>query len=205
MLDVSRSKSSPNTTNKMNNDFSKAPSYAKSAKSSTFAWDGAPLQCRFSGSKGRFFTAGDAAGIPQLEMQILDWRWHQESRFGNPSQYWLDILFVDRNFTIAILPLKKECAEVISAFLKGLSSGEDNIFPYSIVLTLTASERSLHDTSSLGYALAPGAIENKRYYAIDWPEWQWIEQARFSDAAEWLAHEKPENPWILTGVIERAN
>lgn len=171
-----------------NFDFSNAPDFAKTEKVSTLIWDGAPLQYRFSGRDGLFYTAQSTTS--KLEMQILDWRWVEESRFRGELQYWLDVLFVDADGVVSVLPLKKHSAEAMSAFFKGLSRPDDfDIAPHSILLKLS-----------------PSLIESQTYedyWVSNNFDWCWIDSQRFGDAANWLVHEMPANPWIVTGEVHR--
>ena len=171
-----------------NLDFSNAPDFAKTEKASTLIWDGAPLQYRFSGRDGLFYTARSSSST--LQMQILDWRWVEESRFRSPNQHWLDVLFVDVDGMVSILPLKKHGAEAMSAFFKSFSKPDDfDISPHSVLLKLSPTLMECQEYDD--------------YWVPNDFDWHWIDSQRFGDAANWLTHEKPSNPWIVTGEVLR--
>jgi hypothetical protein len=169
-----------------NFDFSNAPDFAKKDKVSTLIWDGAPLHYRFNGRDGCFYVG--EFPIAKLWMQVLDWRWIEEARFGGSKQYWIDVLFADLDAVVSIVSLKKSGAEAMGAFLKKLGSPIDfDIEPHSISIELSASivESQAHD-----------------YYLPRHFDWQWLDSRRFADACDWLEFGKPKNPWILTGEVD---
>jgi hypothetical protein len=170
-------------------DFSNAPEYAKSSDFSIFAFDGAPMPYTFSATKGKFFSPGDIDGQEILIMQILEWRWIKDSRYGRPPEYYLDVLFINQQSTISVVSFKRQPAKFISVILKSFSGEINNIYPYAVLLSVGCTQHQLGTP-----------LQEKIFYLPDRCEWTWVDKVAFSDAAAWLEECRPQNPWILMGA-----
>ncbi len=167
----------------MNFDFSNVPDFAKNEKKSKLIWDGAPLRYRFNAVDGIFYC-GDQI-FASLQMQILLWRWDEGARHRYENQFWLDLLFVDKDSVVSLLCLNKGRAESIAAFLKLLQRPDDfAIKPHAVKVVLQS-----HLVQSLSGS----------YYSMVPASWEWVTRSEFDEAEAFLTKGLPRDPWVLTG------
>lgn len=95
------------------------PPYAIAEKSDLkIGWDGAPLLCRANGKTGKF-VIGTREVNAAIWMQLLDWRYIEESRWGGVVEWWLDILFLDSDRQVCLMPLRHNAATRMELGSKG--------------------------------------------------------------------------------------
>jgi hypothetical protein len=174
------------------------PPYAIAEKSDlAIGWDGAPLLYRANGKTGRFAIGSYEAAEAAIYIHLLDWRWIEESRWGGEVEHWLDVLFLNGEQQVSLLPLRSNAATRFSAWLKGLQSNpRQDYIAHSVWLRMEL--------------LTATVVVNDREESIFLPEvidFGWVDGARFDAASRWLERFDPDvnaNCWIIPGDIQPA-
>jgi hypothetical protein len=174
------------------------PPYAIAEKSDlAIGWDGAPLLYRSNGKTGKFAIGSHEATEPAIYIHLLDWRWIEEIRWDCEAEHWLDVLFLNGDQQVSLLPLRSNAATRFSAWLKGLQSDpRQDYIAHSVWLRLEL--------------LTTAVVVNGQEESIFLPEvidFGWVDGARFDAASRWLERFDPDvnaNCWIIPGDIQPA-
>lgn len=174
------------------------PPYAVAVKSDlSIGWDGSPLLYRANGKTGRFLIGSRESFTADIYMHLLDWRWSNESRWGGDSEYWLDVLFLNSDRQVSLLPLRSNAATRFGSWLKGFQSDPNRDYiGHAVWLRMEL--------------LAAAVVVNECEESIFLPEvidYGWETDARFDAASRWLERFDPDanaNCWIIPGGIQSA-
>jgi hypothetical protein len=172
----------------------KIPPFAIADKSrSTINWDGAPLLYRANGKLGTF-SAGTRDAGTAIYMHLLDWSWKEEARFGGDFEWWLDVLFINIDRQVSLLPLRSNAATRFGGWLKGLQ--DDPIKDY------------ITNSVWLRLEMLPEQVEvNETEQLIYLPEiidYGWVAADDYDASSRWLEQFNPDgnpNCWIIPGEI----
>jgi hypothetical protein len=173
----------------------KVPPWATAPKKDAeINWDGAPLLYRANGKTGLFSVAGRDSGS-KIFMHLLDYRWAQQARWGGEAEAWLDILFVNAERDVSILPLRSNAASRMAGWLKGLQSNPKNDYlPYAVWLSLEM--------------LPTSVVVDEQEQSIYLPEVvgsDWVSITDFQAANDWIETFRPDDNddcWQMPGSIE---
>jgi hypothetical protein len=175
----------------------KIPPYAIAPKSElAIGWDGAPLLCRVNGKIGTC-TIGTRDAGSAIYMHLLEYRWISEARWGGETEYWLDILFLDVDRQVCLLPLRSNAATRFGAWLKGLQSNPKHDYIANAVwarIEMLPTTVAVFEVESTIYL--PEIVDSG-----------WVGGDLFSAASRWLERFDPDinaNCWIIPGSIEPA-
>jgi hypothetical protein len=171
------------------------PPYAIADKSElAIGWDGAPLLCRANGKSGKF-VIGTREVNAAIYMHLLDWRYVEESRWGGVVEYWLDILFLDGDRQVSVMPLRHNAATRLGAWLKGLQA--DPLRDYIahavwLKLELLAASAEVNDQEEI-------------FFLPEIIDFGWVNAAECDTASRWLDRFCPDENahcWILLGDVQ---
>jgi hypothetical protein len=157
------------------------------------SWGGAPLFCRANGKTGLFSVAGKDSG-PKIFMHLLDHRWSHQARWGGTTENWLDILFLDSDRTVSIMPLRSNAASRMAGWLSGLQSNPlCDYLPHAIWISLEMLPNPV---------IVDGVEES--IYLPEVVQFDWMGADEFQAAAAWLALNQPsenDDCWIMPGAL----
>jgi hypothetical protein len=171
------------------------PPYAVAPKSDlAIGWDGAPLLVRANGKTGKF-VIGTREVNAAIYMQLLDWRYVEESRWGGVVEWWLDILFLDSDRQVCLTPLRHNAASRMGAWLKGLQS--DPLRDYIAHAVWLRMELLL--------AKAEVGDREETFFLPEIIDFGWVDAAECETAGRWLDRFVPDENihcWILPGDVQ---
>jgi hypothetical protein len=170
------------------------PPYAKLQKNNNgIIWDGAPLFYRSNGATGNFINGCIEYGST-LYLQPIQWRWVNAARWSRKTQYWLDLLFIDKDQRVSIICFANNAAQAIAAWLKGLQSQpEYDLDPKAVWLQLELLPQ---------VALVEG--ENEIFYVPEIKNWDWVDAEQYQLVSNWHCQHQPdlnESCWLLPGDV----
>lgn len=173
----------------------KIPPYAIVGKKEAEAnFDGAPLFYRANGKSG-LFTAATRDSGSKIFMHLLDYHWIHQARWGGEAEAWLDILFLNADRDVSILPLRSNAASRMAGWLKGLQSNPKHDYvTHAIWITLEMLPASVVVDEQEQSIYLPEVVQS-----------DWADGAAFGAAQEWINAFDPENNddcWQMPGSIE---
>jgi hypothetical protein len=173
----------------------KIPPWAIVEKAKTEVnWEGVPLFCRANGKTGLFSVATRESGS-KIFMHLLDYRWSDQARWGYEAENWLDILFLDSDRNVSIMPLRSNAASRMAGWLSGLQSNPLNDYLACAVwisLEMLPSPVIVNGVEEIIYL--PEVVHS-----------DWVDADEFRVAAAWLSEFQPDvndDCWRLPGSIE---
>lgn len=174
---------------------SPAPPYAIAEKSDlAIGWDGAPLLCRANGKTGKF-VIGTREVNAAIYMHLLDWRYIEESRWGGVVEYWLDILFLDSDRQVCLMPLRGNAATRFGAWLKGLQG--DRAVDYIAHAVWLRLEMLIEK--------AEVDNQDETFFLPEIIDFGWVGAEEWQKAERWLERFCPDENalcWMLPGDIQ---
>lgn len=166
------------------------PEFAKRPKAHNLILENnAPIFVRSDGRTGDFYHGTTALGS-ELEIQVLEWRWIKESRWGTPGQYWLDCCFANPEGKVCVMSLRKSGAvNLAAAFADLRNQPNTQIALHALWLRLGFVEQQV-----LGDSL---------YYVVDVLDLAWATEIEYDKAQIFLEDFADSKPalWVIPGDL----
>lgn len=157
-------------------------------------FDGAPLFYRANGKTG-LITAATRDSGSKIFMHLLDYRWTHQARWGGEAEAWLDILFLNADRDVSILPLRSNAASRMAGWLKGLQNDpKHDYLAHAIWISLEMLPTSVVVDEQEQSIYLPEVVQS-----------DWVDATAFGNAQAWINTFQPEDNddcWILPGAIE---
>jgi hypothetical protein len=170
--------------------FEKAPDFAVVDVTAYPVWAGAPRQYRFDGNTGNYYRAD--AEMASLKMQLFDYRWRNEERWGRQYQAWLDVAFVDGDGCVSQISLKKDSALALYELIIGIKDVEgEEVALCAVQCKLTQNHREVELN---GDALAA-------FFVVDVMSFGYVKKKQFEQVRDFA--QKGCFEWQLIGEVER--
>lgn len=133
------------------------------------------VQYKFNGMDG-LYKLGDKS-YESLIVQPISYRTRYSQRFGSGFQTWFDFCFVDEQSKVAMMPLKKESANIVMDWISGLLL--DGIAPHAVKVVLQSKRipvQVVDEKTKNTY--------DDFYYAVLPDEYEFVDEERFKIVSE---------------------
>lgn len=112
----------------------------------------------------------DSAIGANLDLQIIDYRWINESRYRYGNQANFDIAFIDQQSVASCLSLTRDSAVNLAEWIRNLSIGESPIFPEALLCILDMEKIATESGTP--------------YHVVFVKDWKFVDEAQFLAAKE---------------------